>query len=83
MSERRKRVANNTIEGNEDNSRGFRIYVDTRTITRHSVIFNERSISSSMEGRGITMNTSIATTATDIKISACFAYEKIRALFLV
>jgi len=60
------------IEGNDDSSNGFMMYVATRTIIRQNVILKDNRMSRSTVGNGITMNTRIPTIATAKKTSLFF-----------
>ena len=65
-------VVSKSMEGNADNSKGLKIYVDARSIINENVMLNAKRISSSIGGRGITINIRIATTAIAIRISLFF-----------
>ena len=69
FSDSRNSVASSSIEGKEDISSGFRMYMPESKITRAPVMLKASSRSSITVGRGITMNTRIPTTATAIKTS--------------
>ena len=83
FKDRRNKVARRMIEGNEDSSNGFRIYVATRTIIKENVMFRDKRMSRSMGGNGITINTRMPTTAAAKKMSLFFVNNGIWFKFTV
>ena len=69
LSDSRNSVASSSIDGKEDISSGFKMYMPESRITRAPVMLKASSRSSITVGRGITMNTRMPTTATAMKTS--------------
>jgi hypothetical protein len=57
------------MDGKADSSRGLIVYIEAKRMMSANVILNDIRRSSSIGGRGITMNIRIATTATATEIS--------------
>jgi hypothetical protein len=71
-------VASKRIEGNDDKSKGFNVYMDARSIIKANVIFKDKRRSKRNVGKGITISIRTDTTPNATSISLFFEINGIR-----
>jgi len=72
LSDNLNNVVSRSMEGKDESSSGFRIYMPTRRIINENVMLNDKRRSNKIDGSGIIIINKIPTTDSAIKISVFF-----------